>query len=327
MSASEFDERKDGLDVSRYAPPQYRRPDGRVSIGPVLERLSRGPADGEPPAATAQAVPPAEAIHMPNAPSSPRFPLSMTARLAAAMSLAAVLAAVSVAFLPSQAEHPAPVASTDARQPMETVGVADKPNPVRPEPARAETSHADTSRREMATTGEAQASADLRQPAPSLAPSTATVAERIDALATTPASPGVDTARALTASLKMWDVSPSDPSADGWRSAAALAKTGGGDANDATSQQAALRQQRAKAANQARRRRFTRHHRARAVAAKPQQQPQQKPVETAQNPANADQPPKKNLLKAALNAIFGSGDDSGDTASGSPAPATGAAFQ
>ncbi len=313
MSASDSDERNNRLDISRYAPPQYRTREG-ATIRPVLERLSRGLSDGDADSTAAQPVPPAEPIHIHDAPSSPRFPLSMTARLAAAMSLAAVLAAVSVTFLQSKAEHPAPTAAADTPKPIETTGIANEPKTV----------NTVTFRRETATEGEVQASADVQQEAPSQ--SGASFAERVEAVEARPAPPRVETSLALTAPLKMWAMFPSDPSADDQGTEFASANAGDGkDAKDAASKQAAVRHQRAKAANQARRRRTTRRRRTRTAATKPQQQ---QPVETAQTEAKSDQPTEKNLLRAAIDAIFGNGDGNSDSAAASTPPATtGAAFQ
>ena len=128
MSTSDFDERKNGLDVSRFAPPRHRRPDGGATIAPVLERLSRGAAEDDPDATRAQSVPPVEPIHMHDAPSSLTIPLSMTGRLAVAMGLFAVLTVASVTFLESKAERPASAVAPGA---PEMAGASDMPKTVR----------------------------------------------------------------------------------------------------------------------------------------------------------------------------------------------------
>ena len=128
MSTSDFDERKNGLDVSRFAPPRHRRPDGGATIAPVLERLSRGAAEDDPDATRAQSVPPVEPIHMHDAPSSLTMPLSMTGRLAVAMGLFAVLTVASVTFLESKAERPASAVAPGA---PEMAGASDMPKTVR----------------------------------------------------------------------------------------------------------------------------------------------------------------------------------------------------
>jgi hypothetical protein len=311
MRASEYEPRENRIDVSRFAPPKYRMRAGAVSIGPALERLSRGVSDGDPESTTAQSVPPAEPIHLQDASPSLKIPLPMTGRLAAAIGLVVVLTAASVTFLQSNAKHPVSAASDDAAKTtdktMKAAGIADMPRPVRTV----------TFRREPETVGDAQASAVVRQPAPPQAGASFT--ERLDALAGKPAEPHVDNAPALTAPLTLWAMFPGDPSADdeGTETASANAEEGEG-AQGVASTQAAVRRQRAKAANEARRQRYTQGRRTRTAATKPQSD------ETAETQANAAQPTKKFPLQAAIDAIFGNGGG----ASGSRAPATtGAAFQ
>ncbi len=169
MSASDFVERKYHLDVSRYAPPQYRVPAGEATIRPILERLSRGISQDDPNSASAQSVPPAEPIHVYDACPPPKIPLSTTGRLAVALGLAAVLATVSVTFLQSKAEHPASAASAGTSKTAETSDLADRPKKV----------HTVTLRPETTMAAEAQSATVAKQPAPPPAQSGASVADRI----------------------------------------------------------------------------------------------------------------------------------------------------
>ena len=169
MRVSDFVERKYHLDVSRYAPPQYRVPAGEATIRPILERLSRGISQDDPNSASALSVPPAEPIHAQDAFPPPKIPLSMTERLAVVMGLAAVLATVSVTFIQSKAEHPASAASADTSETAETSDIADRPKKV----------HTVTVRPAPTMVAEAQSSTVAKQPAPPPAQSGASVADRI----------------------------------------------------------------------------------------------------------------------------------------------------
>ena len=315
MSASDFDERKVRIDVSRFAPPRHRRPDRGATIAPVLERLSRGASEDDPDSTRAQSVPPVEPIHIHDAPSSLKIPLSMTGRLAAAMGLFAVLTVVSVTFLESKAERPA---SAVAPGTPEMSGASDMPKTV----------HTVSLRPDAAAVAEPQ-SAAAAQAAPSSPSSPPPAIGRGAPAATSSARPMAEPALALTAPLKAWAMFPDDPSARAWAPVAEPAKVK--DANggkDAAPKRAAVRRHKAKATRHARRKRHVKRRPVRAAAATAEQAPQTAPPAQAQ--ANAAQPVKKLPLQAALDSIFG-GPDEG--ASGNTAPAatgaatTGAAFQ
>ena len=315
MSTSDFDERKNSLDVSRFAPPRHRRPDGGATIGPVLERLSRGASEDDPDATRAQSVPPVEPIHMHDAPSSLTIPLSMTGRLAVAMGLFAVLTVVSVTFLESKAERPASAVAPSA---PEMAGASDMPKTV----------HTMSLRPDATTVAEPPSSA-AAQAAPSSPPPPTGNAGRGAPAATSPARPMAEPALALTVPLKAWAMFPDDPSARAWEPAAEPPKAKAVDGGkDAAPKRAAVRRHRAKATKHARRRRHVKRRPVR-VAAPAAPAAQTAPPAEAQ--ANAAQPVKKLPLQAALDSIFGSQDEG---ASGDAAPAatgaatsTGAAFR
>lgn len=314
MSTSDFDGRNDRLDVSRYAPPQYRVPDGQATIRPVLERLSRGEPQDDSNSASAQSVPPVEPIYVQDAPPSLKIPLSMTGRLAIAMGLVAVLATVSVTFFKFRAEHPASAASADAGGAVKTSGNPDMPKVVRTVAVRPETT----------TVGEAQASAATTEPASSPARSGASVADRIEAIGMKQVQLRPEAALALTAPLTLWAMFPPAPTSGPGNSLAAPPNVD--DVNDAAPEQTAgAPQRKAKVTTPSRhnRRRRARTTQTRSAAARPQQA-----IAPAQTEANAVQPTKKLPLQAALDAIFGNNADSDGGGSGAAAPATtGAAFR
>ncbi len=307
MRASDFVERKYHLDVSRYAPPQYRVPAGEATIRPILERLSRGISRDDPNSASALSVPPAEPIHVYDACPPPKIPLSTTGRLAVAMGLAAVLATVSVTFLQSKAEHPASAASAGTSKTAETSDLADRPKKV----------HTVTLRPETTMAAEAQSATVAKQPAPPPAQSGASVADRIEAVGMKPAQPRPEAERALTAPLATWAMFPAVPASGPWSAATEPADVN--NVKDAPEQAASVPHRQAKATKHVRHnsRRRARPQQAQSAAAKPQLAKQA--AAPAETQTNAAQPIKKFPLQAALDAIFGNSNDSG---SGGAAPTT-----
>ena len=92
MSGLGLSDRKVRTDVSPYAPPQFRRPARGASARADVERLSRGEAGDAAHPAPTQALPEDEPIRTPNAVTPLKIPLSITARLAAAMGLVTMAA-------------------------------------------------------------------------------------------------------------------------------------------------------------------------------------------------------------------------------------------
>ena len=313
MRASDFDERRNRLDVSRYAPPQYRVPAGEATIRPVLERLSRGISQDDPNSAFALSVPPAEPIHVQDASPSPKIPLSVTERLAVAIGLAAVLATVSVTFLQSNAEHPASAVSAGTSKTAETSDLADRPKKV----------HTVTLRPQTTMAAEAQSSTVAKQLAPPSAQSGASVADRIEAVGTKPAQPRREAELALAAPLTMWAMFPAAPASGPWSSS--TEPPDAKDVKDAPERTASVPHPKAKATKHVRRNsgHRTRPQQAQSAAAKPQLAKQA--AAPAETQTNAAQPIKKFPLQAALDAIFGNRGGSNDSASGSAAPTTGGA--
>lgn len=336
MSTSEFDGRNDRLSVSRYAPPQYRTSPDEATISPILERLSRGASHDNPNPETAQAVPPIEPIQIQqphDRPSSLTIPLSMTGRLAVAMSLVAVVTAVSVTFFKSRAEHPAPVAAAQTSETSETSPNTDMSKPDVSKSDLPKTVHTIAVRPETTTVGDAHASAATEQTAPPI-DANPSVADRIEAIGMTPQEtqkePQAGSALALTEPLTLWTMYPAAPGAGPWGSSAVPP-----DANavkDAPSPKASVPHREAKAVTPNRRhrrhtaRRRTRPQQTRSAAATPQQ------AAAPEEQANAAEPSKKFPLQAAIDALFGNSGSSNDAASNSAAPAhapasTGAAFR
>lgn len=310
MRASDFVERKNLRDVLQYAPPRYRVPAGEATIRPVLERLSRGISQDDANSACALIVPPAEPIHVQDAFPPPRIRFSMTERLAVAMGLAAVLATVSVTFLQSKAEHPASAASADTSKTAAASDIADRPKKV----------HTVKFRPATTMVAEAQPSTVANEPAPPSAQSGASVADRIEAVATKPAQPRPEAERALTAPLAMWAMFPAASASGPWASSTEPPDVK--DVKDAPERTASVPHRKAKATKHVRHhsRRRARSQRARSAAAK--RRLARQAATPAETQANTVQPIKKFPIQAALDAIFGNSGDSNDRASGGAAPAT-----
>ena len=303
MSALDLDEGKNRLDVSRFAPPHIRTPRGEATIRPVLERLSRGERQQNSNSAAAQSVPPVEPIQIQDASPSPKFPLSMTGRLAVAMGLVAALTTMSFTFLKSKAEHPASAASTDSpktvdktvAKTVETSAMADGPKQVNTVSFRPD-----------------QAAASI--------------SDRADALPAKSATTGAGSELPLAAPLTMWAMFPDDPATPAWNPAAG--QPNAGDVEHAAAKPAARTPHRTAAAKHTVRhkrrtasRRSRRRH-TRTATAKPQ--PQQQAEAPAETQAAATQPVKKLPLQAALDKLFGNAPDgaSNNADSAAPAPAT-----
>ncbi len=312
MGASDFDERNNRLDISRYAPPRYRVPTGATAMRAARERLSRGASAHDSNVAAAQYVPPDEPIQVQTSQTGSRWstiPLAASGRLAVAVGLAAVLAIGSVTLLKLPAGHTAAVPAAQPRDTARPARALDLPRPVRTV----------TVRQDPAPAGDAQVSAAAPQPAP-LSAQPASLAERIGATGRIPAQPRVTPALAVTAPLKMWAMFPGGASAGEDDTATGAAKAGEQqDASDNTPAQTAGNRK-PKAVKQARRRHRARPRRTRSAAGKP------RPARQAT--AEAVQPVKKLPLQAAIDAMFANRNSSGDGGSAGVAPATtGAAFR
>lgn len=315
MSAMDIDARKNGTGVLQYAPPQYRTSD-EATILPVLERLGRGEPEHASGAAAAEPVPHAEPIRMRGAASSSKFPLSMTGRLAVAMSVIAAVMTVSATFLPSKAQHPVPIKvlkAARATKPQQTV----VPQTVHTVPIRQEATAVSGARLSSAA------------PPPVSPPPQASVADRGSG-AWYSDVPRAEMARSLTAPLQVWAMFPDDGSTAA-RPAGAPSDAHGGqsDAKGPASKPATAASHRTATATRhvRRHRRHVARHRShrryrrrtRAAAARPQRLP------PAQQQADATQPIKKMPIQAALDRLFGNTDDG---ASGAAAPASaGTAFR
>lgn len=308
MSASDHDEGKGRLGVSRYAPRHIRAP-REETIRPVLERLSRGLSEDGSPSAPPQPAPLEDAIHMQDAP-PPKFPLSMAGRLVVAMGLAAVVAAASFTLLESRAERVAPKATAAAPEVSQKPATmqakaADKPSDMpkvvrtvtlRPETTTATESGSSTSENQSASFRERDAN---------------------ESLGATSTPPRVENALALTAPLTLWAMYPGEASGP----AATPADTPPSADETKTPERAASPAHR-KARRVRHARRHSRARKVRTAASRP------KPAPTGE--ASASQPIKKAPIQAALDAIFGTngGGGAAESASGRAAPApTGAAFQ
>ncbi len=320
MRTLDLDGTNNRTNVSRYAPPRYRVPAGEATIRPVLERLSRG--EGPDNSKPVEPAPPVGPIHAQTAPASPKFPLSMTGRLAVAMGLIALLITVSVTFFRSAARHSASAAAADTlktrKKTAQTSPAVDMPKIV----------HTVTLRPETTTVGEAGPSTDLSRSSPPPERPEAAIAGRDAAAATQPSPLHAKAALALTAPLQMWAMFPGEPSAAASNAAAAPPKVD--NVNEAApARTASVPRHRTKVTKHVRhhRRRYARHrskrHQTRSAAAKPQQ------AAPAPTEASAAQPIKKMPIQVALDKIFGNSTGSAtDAASGAAAPATsGAAFQ
>lgn len=312
MSAFDLGDRKTRIDVSRYAPPQYRSPAGSAKGHAVRERLSRGASHGD-----AMAGPPqSEPIHVQGA--SPRIPLSMTGRLAVAVGLIAGLAVVSVTFLQSKADHTAAVAAAQKADVRPAARDLDAPKTVHTVSLRRDDADATPA-------ADAQTSNAVEHPAPS---TNGLAGSSFDRLATaTPAAEKTlrEKSLPLSAPLTMWAMFPDE-------SAAAPAPADDikdvKDAKDAIPHRTATRTKQARRHRRHATRHRVRRRRTRAAAAKPQ------PAQPAQQQASASQPAKKLPIQAALDKLFGGSGSNGASASGHAAPArasapatTGSAFR
>lgn len=314
MSASDLGDRKIRIDVSRYAPPQYRPRAGETTIAPVLERLSRGEPYGDSEWRDAQPMLPAGPIDAWSA--SPKFPLSVTGRLAAAVGLLAAVATVSITFLQSKAEQSASVQvakaskskASDLRTMVHTVSIRPK----------------------TTTVGQTRASTIPNRPAPSPAQLAASLADRAAGVAPQNTKLRAEPALALTSPLKMWAMFPDEPpSRPGHGSvrqpAADHAK------ETATKHVTRAPHHWAMTAKHVRRHRwryaryYTRRRRTRTADAKPSPAQQAAPAPSQARP----QPIEKTPIQAVLDTLFGnSGDGASDSPSVRAAPAqTGAAFR
>ncbi|HZD89708.1 MAG TPA: hypothetical protein VE224_06390, partial [Pseudolabrys sp.] len=218
MRLRDFDARKIRIDVSRYAPPQIRgTASGRM---PARERLSRGAPDGADSNAADAAVPGtphpaalAESIKL--SPASPRMPLSMTGRLAVAVSLVAGLTVLSASYLESKAQNHAAAGIALAKASAKPVTAVAKTRPS----DLPRTVHTIAFRRAAATVGEGHTSTIAERTAPLRQADAA--APRRGAIA----SPKTETAPALSKPLKVWAMFP-DKTSGVWHGAAKPAPAG-----------------------------------------------------------------------------------------------------